>query len=68
MAAEPGGKESIYEYKDEIMTAIRDNKVVVITGNTGCGKVRNFMNHPEVAENIEILFMIHSHRQHKYQR
>jgi HrpA-like RNA helicase len=30
----------IHAYEEEIKQTIRDNKVVIITGSTGCGKVR----------------------------
>lgn len=31
----------IMEYRDEIIDKIRNNRVVIITGETGCGKVIN---------------------------
>lgn len=30
----------IMEYREEILKEIRNNRVVIITGETGCGKVR----------------------------
>lgn len=31
----------IHQYKDEIVSTIRNNKCIVLTGATGCGKVRS---------------------------
>lgn len=28
----------IWQYKDRIVEAIRDNQVVIVAGDTGCGK------------------------------
>lgn len=28
----------IYQFKDQILSAVRDNQVILIAGDTGCGK------------------------------
>ena len=32
----------IYDYKDELLAAIRDYQVLVIVGETGSGKINNY--------------------------